>query len=83
MDATIELREVETLELAERLRFLGSPSVHIDGEDVDPSAGERIEYGLMCRVYSGSVGVSGTPPIAMVRAAIQRHAAPRSATTER
>jgi len=36
IDATIELRRVETVEDAERERFLGSPTVRVDGRDVDP-----------------------------------------------
>jgi len=27
-------------------RFLGSPSIHINGEDIEPDADKRGEYGL-------------------------------------
>ncbi len=31
---------------AERVRFLGSPSVRVDGIDIEPRAGSQTEYGL-------------------------------------
>ena len=36
--AMLRLRRVETPEAAERERFLGSPTVRVDGVDVDPGA---------------------------------------------
>jgi hypothetical protein len=74
-DAIVDDREVDTPALAEHLRFLGSPSVRIDGQDVEPSALERTGYGLMCRVYDHGAVVTGAPSVAMIRAAIRRHAA--------
>lgn len=38
--------EVSTLEQARQLRFLGSPSVQIDGMDVEPSARSRTDFNL-------------------------------------
>jgi hypothetical protein len=73
VNAEIESVEVATSDLAERLRFLGSPSVRVEGEDVEPSADTRTAYGLMCRTYNHGTDVSGVPPIAMVREAIRRH----------
>jgi hypothetical protein len=75
VDAEIEYINVETPDLAERLLFLGSPSVRVDGEDVEPSANDRTSYGLICRTYDYGPQVTGTPPIAMIRAAILRHLA--------
>jgi len=74
VDAAIDFVEVETPELAGHLRFLGSPSVRIDGEDVEPMTENRA-YGLMCRTYDHGTIADGTPPIAMVRAAIRRQVA--------
>lgn len=48
--AEVELREVRTDEEAEALRFPGSPTVRIDGRDVDP-AGASQPPALACRVY--------------------------------
>ena len=57
VDAPVELRRVESVEAAERERFLGSPTLRVDGQDVDPSAGERTDFGLKCgctRARTGS-----------------------------
>ena len=37
--------------------FLGSPTVRIDGLDIEPSARQRTDFGMMCRRYKGSGGV--------------------------
>jgi hypothetical protein len=68
----IELRRVETPEEAERERFLGSPTVRIDGEDVDPSAKDRDDFGLECRLYRTEEGLVRTPPESWIRAKLDR-----------
>ncbi len=40
-----ELRVADPAE-AERLRFLGSPTVRVDGVDVEPDATSRIAFGV-------------------------------------
>jgi hypothetical protein len=46
----VELREVVSQEQAEAERFPGSPTIRIDGRDVDPhGAGAR--PALTCRIY--------------------------------
>ena len=37
---------VHTLEEARSLKFLGSPSIRVNGNDVEPGAGHRQDYGL-------------------------------------
>jgi len=66
VDADLREVEVQTAEDAQRLRFLGSPSVHVDGLDVDPRARHRNDFAYGCRVY----GHSGVPPRPLVKAAI-------------
>jgi hypothetical protein len=46
---------------AERERFLGSPTVRIDGRDVEPGADRRRDFGLKCRLYATPSGLRGTP----------------------
>ncbi len=41
-----EIVEVRSEEEARERRFLGSPSVHIDGVDVEPQARERDDFGM-------------------------------------
>lgn len=47
VDAEIHEVEVGDQETAEKLRFLGSPSVHVDGVDIEPGAEGRTEFGLV------------------------------------
>jgi len=37
---------VDSLEAAEALRFVGSPSLRVHGRDVQPEAQERTDFGL-------------------------------------
>jgi hypothetical protein len=64
-------RAIETEEAAEAERFLGSPTVRIDGRDVDPGADQRSDYGLSCRLYRGPDGLHGTPPDAWILDALR------------
>lgn len=57
----IELRSVETPEDAERERFLGSPTIRVNGRDIEPQADDRQDYGLKCRLYRTPDGLTGTP----------------------
>lgn len=60
---------VSTEEEAQRLRFPGSPTVRVDGLDIEPAVADRaahlpdVAYGLQCRLYytpDGS-GLTGMP----------------------
>jgi len=74
IEEEIELRRVESPEDAERERFLGSPTVRIDGQDVDPTARSRTDFGLECRLYRTEEGLARTPPEEWIRAALGRPA---------
>ena len=65
----VEVREIEvkSTEEAFRLRFFGSPTVQVDGEDIDLAVRGRTDYSFSCRVY----GRSGIPPRAMIERAIR------------
>ena len=68
----VEPRRVETPEAAEAERFLGSPTLRIDGADVDPGASDRTDYGFKCRLYRSEAGTAPTPPDEWVLAAFER-----------
>ena len=55
-----EIREVpvETAEEAQTHRFIGSPTVRVNGNDIEPDGRDRIDFGLSCRMYRGG----GVPP---------------------
>jgi len=59
--AKVALRRVETPEDADAERFLGSPTVRVDGVDVEPGAAEREDFGLKCRMYQAPDGLSVVP----------------------
>jgi hypothetical protein len=66
----IRLERVGSEDEAERLRFLGSPTVRVDGRDVEPGAEERRDFALACRVYRTDEGFAGLPPEGWIRAAL-------------
>jgi hypothetical protein len=66
----LELRRVESIDAAERERFLGSPSVRVHGRDIEPGADARTDFGLKCRLYLTPTGMSGAPPQEWVLAAL-------------
>ncbi len=68
--------EVDDSTLALELRFLGSPSVRINGVDVEPAARSAEQFGLMCRTYQTPHGSEGAPPLEMIRAALRMQSAP-------
>ena len=51
--------------------FLGSPSVRIDGRDVETAARSAKTFGLTCRTYVEDDCRGGLPPIEWIRAAIR------------
>jgi hypothetical protein len=66
-DADLQLVRIESADDARRHRFLGSPTVQIDGVDIEPDARSRTDFVLGCRLY----GSAGIPPAAMIAAAIR------------
>ena len=70
-EAELVLHPIESLEDAEHERFLGSPTVRVDGVDVDPGAPERLDFGLQCRIYRTNEGTSPLPPDAWIAGALE------------
>ncbi len=70
VETEIRMREVTTNAEAEQLGFPGSPTIRIDGQDVD-SAGSESRPSLSCRVYRLPDGrVSPIPSRADLEAAL-------------
>ena len=66
---SVEVRHVGSEDEAARERFAGSPTIRVDGRDVQPPVDEPA--GLTCRVYRLRDGrVSPTPDPADVRDAL-------------
>jgi hypothetical protein len=53
------------------LRFCGSPTIRIEGRDIDREAEQQRPFGLSCRLYAGSPQV-GIPPAAIIRDAVRQ-----------
>jgi hypothetical protein len=66
----LELVEVPDADAAAELRFLGSPTVRVEGRDVEPGAEERHDFVFSCRVYRGARGLAGQPDEAWIRDAL-------------
>lgn len=71
----LEERHIETAEHAEQARFLGSPSVRVNGVDVEPGSETRTDFGLKCRLYRSAAGQSGLPPQEWIERALREAAA--------
>ncbi len=70
VDAEIAYVNVPDADAAERLRFLGSPTIRVDGRDIEPGADERTEYVLACRIYRTEQGTVGVPDDRWLREAL-------------
>ena len=68
--ADVRLMRVAGEEEAQRFRFLGSPTVRVDGCDIEPGAEERRDFALACRVYRTDEGFAGLPPEGWIRTAL-------------
>jgi hypothetical protein len=67
---SIQVRQVETDEAARREGFIGSPTIRVDGADLQPPREQPT--GLTCRVYRLRDGrVSALPDRADVREALE------------
>ncbi|HKM51453.1 MAG TPA: DUF2703 domain-containing protein [Candidatus Bathyarchaeia archaeon] len=71
VQAKIEVIKVETIEQAKKLHFTGSPTILVDGKDIDESIKSH-SYALACRAYRLEDGrISPLPSEAMIRRAVR------------
>ena len=71
VDVPIERIEVLTDEDAVRLAFPGSPTIRVDGQDIDPTGAAQMGAALTCRVYVLKDGrFSPVPSKDMIRRAL-------------
>lgn len=68
----LELVKITTVEEAEAKRFLGSPSVRVEGHDVEPVADDRTDFGMKCRIYPSTEELRHTPTDEIIVAALDR-----------
>ena len=70
VDAPVNKIKVPDLETGEKTRFPGSPTIRINGTDVDPTYEDTGDYTPRCRVYLTSEGFKGVPEKAWVADAV-------------
>ena len=61
---------IETEAEAHAHRFVGSPTVRIDGRDLDPTVEDFTSFGLQCRLYDNQGRLEGLPPTNWIRKAL-------------
>lgn len=70
IDADVRLVDVPCAAAAERERFLGSPTIRVDGRDIEPGADARSDFAFSCRVYRTESGLRDKPEEAWLRDAL-------------
>lgn len=60
-DATIEDVDASSVEVAAALRFPGSPTIRVDGVDIEPGFRDPGDYTPRCRLYRTATGLAGLP----------------------
>lgn len=67
-----EVNEVEVTQGDDpvALKFIGSPTMLIDGQDIDPAQRHGVNYGFGCRTFGGA----GMPSIEVIERAVQEAA---------
>jgi hypothetical protein len=73
--AEVFLIDIPDQPAAEQGRFLGSPSIRVDGRDIEPGAERREEYVHACRLYRVGHSLCGLPDEDWLRQALLAAAA--------
>ena len=55
---------------AERLRFPGSPTIRVNGQDIEPDYEDPGDYTPRCRIYFTNAGMAGVPERAWLERAL-------------
>ena len=70
IDAELRTSLIGDLAAAERARFPGSPTIRVDGRDVEPGSEPPAEISLACRLYRLEHRFAGQPAERWVRDAL-------------
>ncbi len=68
--ADVRVVDVPDAETAEQTRFLGSPTIRVNGRDIEPGADRRSDFVYSCRVYRTERGLGGQPDPRWLRDAL-------------
>jgi len=70
--ADVAEMEIKDEAIARAVGFIGSPSIRINGADVDPDASGPALAAMCCRTYDHSGVCKGTPSREMIRRALRQ-----------
>lgn len=63
-----EMINVDSDEKTKEYQFIGSPTIRINGKDIDPRAREaKITGYRACRIYQTEEGIQGAPTVKMIK----------------
>ena len=68
--ANVRRVDVPDADAAAATRFLGSPTIRVNGRDIEPHVAERDTYVLSCRIYRTDAGIKGNPDERWLREAL-------------
>src|SRR5512137_2218255 len=71
IEAEVEVVKIETDAQAEQWRFVGSPTILVDGRDIDPPP-PNVQFALTCRAYRREDGrISPLPTPELIRRSLR------------
>ena len=71
VEAPVVRINVDSEELVKKHRFLGSPSIQINGQDIEIDSRSATDFGQKCRIYDNDGVPSGIPPKSMIKRAVR------------
>jgi hypothetical protein len=74
VEAQLRTTLIDDQTVADQARFPGSPTVRIDGHDVEPGSEPTTEYTVGCRLYRLEHRFAGQPEERWIREALLRTA---------
>jgi hypothetical protein len=69
--AEVRVVEIPSQQAAEQVRFLGSPTIRVNGRDIEPGSEWSAEVVHGCRLYQGAHSLHGLPEEGWLRLALQ------------
>ncbi|MFQ5453256.1 MAG: DUF2703 domain-containing protein [Candidatus Zixiibacteriota bacterium] len=73
IDSDIKIIEINNNQDAVEKRFLGSPSIRINGKDIEIEENESTEYSMRCRRYRSGSEILGYPPKNLITAILKKN----------
>jgi len=67
----VDMVRIESDEQALRNKFVGSPTVRINGQDIEPGVRDLKDFSMRCRLYSEAGSITGWPGKDLIRHALK------------